>query len=225
MGPQAAPSSLVSYRHIAASGRCERVDWDLLNDLTGEVVSGRCKAYRCVFCGPRKLQLLELCLVAAVPERFVTLTWAPGDRKQRRDQVAGLHRRIRESGRRWEMAWTTEPNPAGTGFHIHGLQKGDYLGQPELQERWGDRVVDIRRLRNVGGGVGAYMLKVQRGVTRGAGYVLKQQDGERARPVNITRGFFDGRTLGDVRADVTGLLYGERDDAGVWRRVPRERGW
>lgn len=215
-------TSLVSFRHIGESvARCERVDFDFVNMATGERISGRCKAYRCEYCGPRKLQLLELCLVAALPERFITLTWAPEDRDRRRKQVAWLMQSLRRDGMRCEIAWVTEENPRGTGHHIHALQKGDFIPQATLQAKWGGRIAHVAKLDNVGGGVSAYMLKVQRGSVRAAGYALKQQTGERQRPVNITRNFFDGRKLGDVRDDVKGLLYGERDEVGVWARTPR----
>ena len=189
-------------------------------------MSGRCKAYRCGYCGPRKLHLLELCLLSALPQRFITLTQAPEDKKRRRDQVNAYLRRLRGAGYRCELAWVTEPNPKGTGFHIHALQKGDYIPQPVLQKRWGGRIAHIKKLDSVGGGVSAYMLKVQRGSVRAAGYMLKHQDGQRDRPVNWTRNFFDGRKLEEVRTDVKGLLYGDRAEVADWVRIPRnaERG-
>lgn len=194
--------------------------WDLVNTTTRERIGGRCKAYRCAYCGPRKLKYLELCLCAAMPERFLTLTLAPEDPTQRRKQVAWLMQSVRRGGRRCELAWCTERNPKGTGFHIHALQKGDFIPQRELQAKWGGRRVDIRQVKSVGSGVQSYMLKVQAGAIRAAGYTLKAQEG-RLRPVNTTRGFFDGRTLGDVRKEVKELLFSEGGSVGEWVRVPR----
>lgn len=150
----------------------------------------------------------------------MTLTLAPEDPTQRRKQVAWLMQSVRRAGRRCELAWCAERNPKGTGFHIHALQKGDFIPQRELQAKWGSRRVDIRQVKSVGSGVQSYMLKVQAGAIRAAGYTLKAQEG-RVRPVNITRGFFDGRTLGEVRNEVKALLFSDGETVGSWVRVPR----
>ena len=157
--------------------------------------------------------------MAAMPERFLTLTLAPADRQARRKQVAYLKQSLKRDGYSCELAWTTEPNPKGTGHHIHALQKGDFIPQRVLQSKWGDRITHIEKLTSIGGGVSDYMLKVQKSALNASGYALKQQEG-RTRPVNITRNFFDGRKLGDVRDEVRGLLFGVRE-AGSWVRVPR----
>lgn len=219
-------TSLVSNGHNGEweSGpiRCDRVRYDFVYLPTGERVSGRCKAYGCPYCGPRKLWVLEAVLVAAMPERMLTLTLAPEDSTRRRKQVAWLMQSLRRDGYRCEIAWTTEPNPKGTGHHIHALQKGSYIPKKVLQSKWGDRIVHVQKLQSVGGGVSAYMLKMQKGAMRAAGYQLKYAGGK-SRPLNITKNFLDGRTLEQARRDTRAVLFPESNatDPSDWARVPR----
>ena len=105
--------------------------------------------------------------------RLVTLTQCPTtpdgslDWQRTRGQVRDLCRRVRATGRQCEWAWAVEQNPRRTGFHIHLIQKGDYLPQRELQDMWGGRRVDIRQVRPDSGG---YITKSAAIVT---GYVTK----------------------------------------------------
>lgn len=157
------------------------------------------------------------------------LSLAPVDRQKRRGQVRDLTRRLRQDGFKWEAAWTTEVNPNRHDLrHVHLLQKGDYVPQRHLQRRWGSiahiQAVDYGKA----GGVSSYILKDAAGGIRAAGYSLKDAEegalasaGERVRPINITRGFFDGKTLGAMRHEVQSLMHGERFSLGSWVRVPR----
>lgn len=167
---------------------------------------GRCKAYKCAYCGPRKLHNLEQALLLAMPERFVTLTLFPEDWQRGRAQVRDFVRRIRKDGYRWEMAWAVEVNPRGTGHHLHALQLGDYVPQAEVQQRWG-AIAHIRAMKGNAGMAAQYVVKEAAGTMREAGYILKAGPA-RSRPVNITRGYFRGKTLGWAREEVTRLMYG-----------------
>lgn len=195
------------------------------------MVSGRCKAYRCAYCGPKKLWLTQMVLAYSMPQRFLTLTHAPAERKRRRDQVANLMRSVRKDGIRCEIAWVTERNPRGTGHHIHALQRGDYIPQSVLQSKWGDRIAHVSKIGSVSE-VSAYVIKDMAGSMRAAGYSLKDTDewnrahdlNQRVRPVNITRGYFDGRKLEQVRSETKEMLFGEAPSAGDWARVPRRGG-
>ena len=229
--------------------RCERVDFDFVNVDSGEIVSGRCKAYACDFCGPRKLRLAEVALALARPQRWVTLTWAPDDHRRRRQQVYDLTRRLRRDGLEWNVAWSSEPNPnpdaspAGRGTHVHLLQKGSYVAQAHLQKRWG-AIAHITRLQvdesrlggpspegplragaagggPIGNAVAAYMLKAHSGSMRAAGYALKHQTGTRQRPVNVSRDFFDGLTFMQAKSHARELLFGPPEQRGSWLRVAR----
>ncbi|MFP5353367.1 MAG: hypothetical protein ACLGIB_12500 [Actinomycetota bacterium] len=102
------------------------------------------------------------------------------------------------------------------------------MPQRHLQKRWGAIVhiqaVDYGRA----GGASSYILKDVAGALRAAGYSLKDGEegvraslGERVRPVNITRDFFDGKSLGDMREEVRKLMHDEVESVGSWVRVPR----
>jgi len=82
--------------------------------------------------------------------RLVTLTALPTndgrlDWQRARGQVRELLYRVRREYPGFEMGWAIEQNPRATGFHAHGVQHGPYVPQAVLQERWGGRIVDIRR--------------------------------------------------------------------------------
>jgi hypothetical protein len=66
-----------------------------------------------------------------------------------------------------QWCWATEPNPRGTGHHVHAYQRGPFVPQALLSEVAGrcgmGEVVDIRRLSAP---AGHYALK-------GAGYAVK----------------------------------------------------
>lgn len=187
------------------------------------MVPGRCKSYRCEFCGPRQLHNLEMALLLPGPERFVTLTLVPENARQRQLQIADFVRRIRKDGYRWEMASAVEVNPAGTGHHLHALQLGDYVPQADLQDRWGGRIVHIQAMKGNAGMAAEYIIKEAAGTMRAAGYVLKAGPG-RSRPVNITRGYFGGKTLAWARSEVNRLMHGTVSGSG-WELVStRDRG-
>lgn len=188
--------------------KCDRVHFDLVNVRTGMRVPGRCNTYGCLDCGPWRLQQLELALTLPLPERFVTLTWAPEDHEQRRAQVRDLTRRLRGAGYRWEFAWSTEVNPKGTGHHIHGLQMGSYVPQAVLQDMWGGRIAHIKALKFNTSMAAAYVVKEGLNSIRAAGYTMKHQEGM-SRPVHITRGYFkEWGGLTQARQAVNYLVHG-----------------
>jgi hypothetical protein len=247
--PAGGASSLVSYKHNGTQGSgghlppfradgkisgqldhtprdehglptmCPRVKFDFHHVPTGTIVRGRCNAYKCRFCGPKKLHNLELVLCWPRPERFVTLTLAPEDPEQRRNQVKNLTSRLRKAGHKWEIAWTTEVNPKGTGYHIHALQIGSYVPQDELQDKWGGRITHIFKLRHNVGMAAEYVVKEGLRQIRAEGYVLKNATG--SRPVHVSRGYFRGQTMGEVRAEVNKAMYGVVPGLEGWKRISR----
>lgn len=100
----------------------------------------------------------------AGPERFYSLTGIhePGVVRNRLRQ---FRYRVRDAGFRWEDWSVIETNPRGTGYHVHGWQRGDYVPQSKLSKvakSCGFGVVaDIRRWERMGSGSGvAYAVKV-----------------------------------------------------------------
>lgn len=226
------PSLLVSNKtvdgwahfHSPTQGRLERcpnIDWDLIDIETGEVMgSAGCKTYGCAFCGPRRLWMLELALTFARPQRFVTLTRCANDKRARQLEVADLTRRLRGAGFAWEVAWAAEVNPKGTGSHIHLLQKGDYVPVRQLSSMWGGRVVHITALNENRSMASAYLVKEALRSTQAAGYMLKAP-APGSRPVGLSRGFWDGKTLTEVRSELRLMLHPEQTGRYVMRYVER----
>lgn len=203
---------------LASEGRCPRVSFDLIDVVSGEVVPGACRTYGCEFCRARRMREWPYVLAQGLPERLVTLTLAPEDRERRRGQVKELAYRLRKDGYVVQWAWNTERNPKGTGYHVHLLQRGDYIPQRRLEDAWGGRRVDIRRI-DVREGAAAYVLKD--GLDR-AGYIVKESVLLDGRPVHLSRGFLGGRTVRQTRAAVRRERFaGERRR---WVAVARKDG-
>lgn len=161
--------------------------------------------------------------------RLVTLTQLPTsdgalDWQRARAQVRNWVRVVRRDHPGFEMAWAVERNPRETGYHAHGVQHGPYVPQAVLQERWGDRIVDIRALRRPAAGVYAVKQAV-----RVAGYTLKGGtenfagltehlaiNGHRA--AHFTRGFLHGLTSREALAAISA----EQNDGEVrtWHLEP-----
>jgi hypothetical protein len=218
-GEAGGSTSLVSYKRIAplAVERCPRVDLDVLAleepDLRFPMM---CKTWRCKVCGPRKSREKAAVMAWARPERFVTLTLAPGDWQACRLRVGHLLEDVRGDGFNWQMAWTVERGTVREDLHhIHGVQHGDYVPQRELQRRWGARV-DIRAIKGARKAVG-YAMKEALAVV---GYSLKggrdleqHLDLNGGRGVHMTRGYLHGRRTDEVLEELR------------WRVGGREYTW
>lgn len=130
--------------------------------------------------------------------RFVTLTLVPVSWQHAREQIKDFIRRLRKSYQT-EMAWAIEPNPRGTGHHLHAIQWGEYTPQERLEELWGGRRVWIEKMKRDGAG---YMTKaaiVAGYSTKNATQVLDLNGG---RAVHMTRGYLHGLTSRQVRKEL-----------------------
>jgi hypothetical protein len=230
---QAARSSLVPNREsVSEPGPvyCPKKPLDLLAVERPELrFPASCDAYFCAVCGPRKAQQGAALMTWAARKvdrrRLVTLTGLPDDFQRARGQVRLWAHRLRQDGYAWEWAWAIERNPKGTGYHAHGLQHGSYVPQALLQERWGDRIVDVRALSRPGAGV--YAVKealrvsgyVSKGATAGDGTALLEHLGRNGgRSVHWSRGFLHGNTKREALADLRREL--SDGEALTWVTVP-----
>lgn len=92
---------------------------------------------------------------------MVRFSKLPENHQDRRHAIKMVLRSIRRAGYEWEWAHHVERNPAGTGYHLHGFQHGDYVPQAELQdacERAGLGYPDIRKF-TLRGETAAYGVK------------------------------------------------------------------
>ncbi len=188
-----------------------------------------CEAYSCAICGPRKAVTTAAVMTWAMRTadrcRLVTLTLAPEPWQARRQKARLLAYDLRAMGYDWQWGWTTERNPRGTGFHLHGIQHGSRVPQALLQETWGS-IVDIRAVgrRHLDAAASRYTVKE---ALRVAGYTVKGAAGaglpehldlNGGRAAHWSRGFLHGKTKREVLSEVRSELAD--GEALTWRLVP-----
>ena len=197
-----------------------RVGWYFQSDETGAVHPARCGANYCPWCAPVNASQIASAMALAEPQRMFRFSLVPDNFKRTQRGIQSMAQWMRRNYGRSEFAFHVEPNPRGTGNHLHGWQHGPAkIPQAALQEaceRCGFGIPDIRRWHNRGGGAG-YGLK-------GIGYGMKHDDLERflslngRRLVHHTRGFFregaggPSLTLGEAKRRATP----PGDDPGPW---------
>lgn len=115
--------------------RCPRRpgEW-LWNDVTGSLVPLRCRAHACEFCIVVNARVTGLAIAGARPTRAILLTQVGNEWPVIRNRMKKLTWRVRREGFAMEWCWHVEPNPRGTGHHVHGWQRGDFLPQGRLSE-------------------------------------------------------------------------------------------
>lgn len=152
-------------------------------------------------CGPEKARRKAKIIAWAKPERFITLTQAPGEWQAVRQRVRTFRMRLAAEGYRTEWAWTVERGSRSGMIHVHALQHGSFIPQRVLASMWGRRV-DIRKVSD-GGGAAAYAVKEARRV---AGYAMKgtadrlhqHLDLNGGRGCHLSRGYLHGKTSDEV---------------------------
>jgi hypothetical protein len=133
---------------------------------TGETFPARCSANSCAWCLPLNARERGWAIAYAAPERAILLTQVGDDWQTVRARMKRFrYQAVRQLGQ-LEWVWHVEPNPRGTGHHVHAWQHGDFLQQRELsklarREGMGE-VVRISRVRSfVGNGAKlAYGMKL-----------------------------------------------------------------
>jgi len=143
-----------------------------------------------------------------------------------------LGHRLRKSVGPFEWCWHVEPNPKGTGHHVHAWQRGSYIPQRTLSalaagEGMG-RVCDVRRWRP---STRATMYGVK---LAGVGYGLKLAEARESlelylgcnggRLVHASRGFWldrEGQHCGQREAMDAWAKRAEESGRGEWQLVRR----
>lgn len=92
-----------------------------------------CKSWRCERCASYMRGQWIARLETAHPQRFFTLTAIPSSQRTLWMATKGLFKDLRRRrDRSWEYFLTCDRNPKGTGLHLHGLQRGDFVPQRQL---------------------------------------------------------------------------------------------
>jgi hypothetical protein len=216
-------------RNVHEVLECPRVDWRLMDELSGLIVPASCKSYSCAVCGPKKARSwVGASVMFGRPERFLRLSRLPEDPSECLRWMRNLRHRLNKEFRT-EWLYVVEGNPKGTGNHGHVLQHGEFIPQADLQDMAGGRIPYIEKIR--GGSASSYAMK---GFGAG-GYALKGFDGEsdkyfehlslnNGRPVHYSRGFFrsesgEKMSATNARKNFLRSLAGEEERR--WVRIPK----
>ena len=156
-----------------------------------------CGKYSCKYCGPRRVEVWRSLIELAEPERFITLTRVGKTLAEIGRVATTVVQRLRRKGYAFEYCMTFERHK-NNYFHIHMLQKGDFIPQRFLSEC----------LRSATHG-SSYVVHIVRCRSGTAGYVTKyctkvlaesevgtRPDGTRARVnrVRYSKRFFPSPT-------------------------------
>lgn len=135
---------------------------------SGAVYPDRCRRSLCSFCLPLNARRRCLAITYAAPQRMIRFSGIANERDESPCKTAltvvGLVRRnLKRIGREpGQWCFTLEKNPEGTGYHVHCLQRGPSIPQPELQEsclRAGAGIPYINAIKREGIWTSRYGLK------------------------------------------------------------------
>lgn len=116
----------------------------------GHLAPARCRANICDECIVVNARAIALALALAQPTRAIRFSLVGDDWQTARARIARVRYDMVDAGYAVQWAWHREPNPAGTGHHVHAWQRGDYVPQRALQricERRGLGIPYIERLK------------------------------------------------------------------------------
>lgn len=209
--------------------RCPRrtKEW-LWNDATGVLVPLRCRAHACEFCIVVNARVTGLAIAGARPTRAILLTLVGDEWQTIRNRMKRLAWRVRREGYRLQWCWHVEPNPKGTGHHVHAWQRGDFLPQGRLSEiasgEGMGEFVRISQIRQTKGPVN-YGMKLA-----GIDYGMKHAEAvgylaaNGGRLVHSSRGFWIGENGEKLPLREAQTVWARRahdvaEVPGQWRRV------
>lgn len=172
--------------------------WLVSHKPTPLRVPASCGRYRCTMCGQRKVaERLRVTMwggsVRSMP-RKLDLTLVPDIWEHAREQIKDFAYRVRKRFR-FEWAWAIEPNPKGTGHHLHSIFHGEYIDREILQEMWGGRRVWVELVK---GDAIAYTQKCAKVVGYNSKAALEHLEVNGGRAVHMSRGFLHGLTSREV---------------------------
>ena len=196
-----------------------------VNDVTGVMLPARCRRLSCEYCIHGNARARARAIALSVPERAILLTQAGDSWQTVRLRMKQLKFDLqRELEKDFEWTFSVEPNPKGTGHHVHAWQRGAFIPQAALSSAadaagFGPfaRINKVRTEQ----GAGAYGLK-------GLGYGLKGAAAVESRVsfllangkrlTHQSRGFFldsEGQPV-PVRDSERAAASVGREDVGTW---------
>lgn len=127
--------------------------WYFQNSETGEVFPWRCGRNSCAYCVQGNARRRAKAIALANPSRALLLTQVGDEWQTIRQRLKRLRFEVtKRLEREFEWVYHVEPNPAGTGHHVHAWQRGDFIPQADLAEIADSvgmgRVVFINKIRS-----------------------------------------------------------------------------
>lgn len=124
------------HRTVTLS-HCPNARQVFVNPLTGEVGGQNwCKRNTCLFCMRVRAKQYRKAIRLAAPTQMLTLTGLHGVWRDDGPAVHDVFRNLRRTDRlELAVAWATEANPRGTGYHAHGWLWGSHLSHERLAYR------------------------------------------------------------------------------------------
>jgi hypothetical protein len=161
-----------------------------------------------------------LAIAVVRPERFMTFIQVGDEWQMIRSRMFRLHYDVVQQLGACDWVWVVEPNPAGTGHHVHVWQRGDFIPQAKLAELADSKgmgaVSDIRRWKEGGEAYGfkgvGYGLKGTAAADAGAAFLAANG----ARLTHQSRAFFFG---GARAAEAAGVAWLRGTDSTSWELV------
>lgn len=104
-----------------------------MNLDTGQIVAARCRRNSCAYCVQGNARARARAIALAKPERAILLTQVGDDWQLVRGRTRRLKFELQKQlGKEFEWVFHVEPNPAGTGHHVHAWERGAYIPQRML---------------------------------------------------------------------------------------------
>lgn len=101
-----------------------------VNRVTGQVVPARCARNACAYCVQGNARRRARAIAFARPERALLLTQVGDDWQLVRGRMKRLKYEVEDRiGKSFEWVFHVEPNPAGTGHHVHAWERGAWIPQ------------------------------------------------------------------------------------------------
>lgn len=195
-----------------------------INSDSGEIAPWRCGRNACAYCVQGNARRRARAIALAKPERALLLTQVGDSWQLVRDRAKNLRYFItKELGKSFDWVYHVEPNPKGTGHHVHAWQRGDFIAQTDL----------VRISRRVGMGEVAFINKIKNPLEaanyglKGLGYGMKGVAAEESRVAYLlangrrlthqSRGFFvDSEGNGCGVRDAERAASAKGTEGGKW---------
>jgi hypothetical protein len=208
------------------TGEITRVPHLNVDARTGEARPMRCGSNSCAACAVWNARRIAGAIRLADPQSQFTLTLVGHDHATIRTLMKWLLDSLRAAVAEVELAWAAEPNPAGTGTHVHGyLHTGDtgrVVNCPEMAKALAEAgIYTIFRLDPVPRGAGSnhmsYPMKCLSDPDLREPFLILNGTPKRLFLIHSTRGFWRDGAGGEklTRREAEKRAYRR---SGAWAR-------